>query len=331
MVPMLRSLLESNGLDAVSLGREAGLDFTSIPGSSDRLPIDKVDALLRLAIDRIADPAFGLKAARCWHPANLGVLGHAWLSSSSLRAGFNRLGRYWSVVGERGRIVLRDVRDGLEVSFVGNRGDPSSVPIAAVLVDIGLSIMVDMCRLNAGAALRPVRVAMRRKKPLDTGPYERFFGRKVDFGADQDAIVLTAADADRVLPSANRQLITVFDKLLAAELAHIGKADLAMRCRSAILEKLPSGELAAKEIARELNLSSRSLQRKLAQAGTSFEELLDETRRELALHYIIDRRHSMIDIAFLLGFSEPSSFARAFRRWTGTSPTQYRAAPGIAH
>ena len=86
-----RRLLEMHGLDAVALGREVGIDLAAIPDPAARIDIDKLDALLVAAIPLIDDPAFGLMAARCWHPSNLGVLGHAWLSSTTLREGLRYL------------------------------------------------------------------------------------------------------------------------------------------------------------------------------------------------------------------------------------------------
>src|SRR5262245_6169083 len=200
-----RRLLEMHGLDAVHIAHQAGVDLAKVPAPTERVAVDKIDAMLRVAIPLIRDPAFGLQAARCWHPAHIGVLGHAWLSSDTLRTGLERLARYHRLVGERGVTTLDITRRGVKVCFRANRGDPAKVPVAAVFVDVAMAVLLDMCRMNAGAALRPVAASLRRLEPEESEVYERFFGCPVRFHAEENAFVLSAPDADRPLPSANRR------------------------------------------------------------------------------------------------------------------------------
>ena len=324
MGQMFRRLLEMHGLDALGIARQAGVDLAAIPAPGERVAIDSIDAMLRIAIRSIADPAFGLQAARCWHPSELGVLGYAWLSSSPLRTGLDRAVRYSRLIGERGLTESEDARQGLKVRFWARRGNPDAVPVAAVFTDIAMALLLDMCRMNAGAALRPVAATLRRRKPDPADAYQRFFGCPVQFGADENAFVLSAKDADRPLPSSNRQLAALFDRMLVEELARLDKSDIVSRCRAAVLEQLSSGEGTAQEAAKQLHMSARTLQRKLAEANTTYVQLVDDARKDLALRYIEDPRRSVTDITFSLGFSQPSAFTRAFKRWTGLSPSDYR-------
>ena len=328
MGQMFRRLLEMHGLDAVELARQAGVDLAKIPAPTDRIEADKLDAILRLAIPLIRDPAFGLQAARCWHPSNLGVLGHAWLSSSTLRTGLKRLSRYSRLVGERAITEIEESGQGVKVRFWAKRGNPAVVAVAAVFVDVAMALLLDMCRMNAGAALRPMAASLRRGRPENVDAYARFFGCPVRFGAEENAFVLSAKDADRSLPSSNKQLAAVFDRMLTEELARLDKSNVIARCRAAVLEDLPSGEASAEETAKQLHMSPRTLQRKLAEAQTTYVQLVDDTRKDLALRYIEDPRRSITDITFSLGFSQPSAFTRAFRRWTGLAPSEYRAKRG---
>jgi AraC-like DNA-binding protein len=326
MGQMFRRLLEMHGLDALGIARRAGVDFAALPAPGERIAIDRIDAILRAAITSIGDPAFGLQAARCWHPSELGVLGYAWLSSSTLRTGLERAVRYSRLIGERGLTEIEDTAEGLKVRFWARRGNPAVVPVAAVFSDIAMALLLDMCRMNAGAALRPVAATLLRPKPDPSDAYPRFFGCPVRFGGDENAFVLSARDADRPLPSANRQLAALFDRMLVEELARLDKADIVSRCRAAVLEQLPSGEGTAEVTARQLHMSPRTLQRKLSEANTTYLQLVDDARKDLALRYIEDPRRSVTDITFSLGFSQPSAFTRAFRRWTGRSPSDYRRA-----
>jgi len=325
MGQMLRRLLELHGLDAVGIARDAGVDLAALPVPGERIEVDKIDAILGVTIPLVGDPAFGLQAARCWHPSELGVLGYAWLSSSTLRTGLERAVRYSRLVGERGITEIEDTRQGLKVRFWARRGNPAVVPVAAVFVDIVMALLLDLCRMNAGAALRPVAATLRRRKPESASDaYQRFFGCPVQFGAEENAFVLSAKDADRPLPSANRQLAATFDRMLIGELARLDKSDVVSRCRAAVLQHLPSGEGTAQDVAKQLHMSPRTLQRKLAEANTSYLQLVDDTRKDLALRYIEDPRRSVTDITFSLGFSQPSAFTRAFKRWTGRSPSDHR-------
>jgi AraC-like DNA-binding protein len=319
-----RRLLELHGLDAVGIARQAGVDLAAIPAPGERIESDKIDAILRVAIPLINDPAFGLQVARCWHPSELGVLGYAWLSSSTLRTGLERLVRYSRLIGERATTEIEDTRQGLKVRFWAKRGHPAVVPVAAVFGDIAMALLFDMCRMNAGAALRPVAATLRRGKPDPASAYERFFGCPVRFDAEETTFVLSLKDADRPLSSSNRQLAAVFDRMLTEELARLDKADVVSRARAAVLEQLSSGEATAEDTAKQLHMSPRTLQRKLAEENTTYLQLVDDTRKDLALRYIEDPRRSVTDITFSLGFSQPSAFTRAFRRWTGLSPSDYR-------
>jgi AraC-like DNA-binding protein len=325
MGQMFRRLLELHGLDAVGMARQAGVDLAALPAPGERIEVDKIDAMLRVAIPLVNEPAFGLHAARCWHPSELGVLGYAWLSSSTLRTGLERAVRYSRLVGERGIPEIEDTRQGLKVRFSAKRGDPAIVPVAAVFVDIVMALLFDLCRMNAGASLRPMAASLRRTRPDPADAYARFFGCPVQFAAEENAFVISSKDADRALPSANRQLAAVFDKLLTEELARLDKADVVSRCRAAVLGHLPSGEGSAEETAKQLHMSPRTLQRKLADANTTYVQLVDDTRKDLALRYIEDPSRSLTDITFSLGFAQPSAFTRAFKRWTGLSPSDYRA------
>jgi AraC-like DNA-binding protein len=156
-----------------------------------------------------------------------------------------------------------------------------------------------------------------------------FYGCKVEFGAAENSFTLSRTDVDRILPTANRPLAGVLDGLLTEQLAKLTRDDVVSRCKVAFLEQLSSGEPSAEDVARQLHMSNRTLQRKLSEAGTSYQKLVDDTRRDLALRYIEDAGKSITDITFLLGFSGHSTFSRAFKRWTGTSPSDYRqrAAP----
>ena len=129
----------------------------------------------------------------------------------------------------------------------------------------------------------------------------------------------------RHLASANPELARINDQVVVDYLARFDRDSIAMQVRSKIIHQLPDGIPSQEAIADTLHVSLRSLQRRLKEEDTSFRDLLEETRQQLARQYLRDGRRSIGEITYLLGFTEPSNFTRAFKRWTGKSPAQYRA------
>jgi AraC-like DNA-binding protein len=222
---------------------------------------------------------------------------------------------------------LEESSTGLTIVLARSAPDPVS---SAITMDFVTSLLVDMCRMNAGSSLRPVAVRLRRMRPKDGEAYRRHFGCVVHFGADEDSITLSRRDVDRLLPTSNRQLAATLDRILAEQLAHLDKNDVVARCQARLLDQLCSGEVSEDVMAQALHMSRRTLQRKLAEADLTYQKLVDDTRRDLAMRHLEDPRHSITDVTFLLGFSQQSAFTRAFKRWTGMSPSEYRAQRSVS-
>jgi AraC-like DNA-binding protein len=320
-------LIEHHGLAPEPLFRAAGIDPKIIHDPRAHIARPNSDLLIRALAAQIPNPAFGLQAAQCWHPSNLGALGYAWLSSSTLRTALKRLVRYWRIVIADVTVTLEESPDG--VTFVHIPPGLEAI-LDAIRGDIVMAILHAMCRTNFGSALSPGRVAFRRAAPADKGPYEALFGCPVSFGADANRLSIGLADADHPLPTGNRDLAAMHDHALVEQLARLDKKDVIARFRASLLERMTSGDLSEDNLARDLHMSRRSLQRRLAEAEATYQSLVDDTRRDMALRYLADADKSATDIAFLLGYSQQSAFTRAFRRWMGMSPTEYRSSKSLA-
>ena len=131
---------------------------------------------------------------------------------------------------------------------------------------------------------------------------------------------------DKILPGSHPQLAELNDQIMIEYLAKLDQDHISQKAKATIDDQLPSGNVTDEIVARSLYMSSRKLQRQLKKAGTTFNTLLNEVRQDLAKKYLREEDTSMTEIAFLLGFSESSAFSRAFKRWTGVSPTTYRKA-----
>ena len=320
-------LIERHDLAPEPLFRAAGIDPAIIHDPHAQIARPNSDALLAALAGRIADPAFGLQAARCWHPSNLGTLGYAWLSSSTLRTGLRRLVRYWKIVIADVAVSLDETAEG--VAFV--HAPPDSTGTSdAIRGDAVIAIIHDMCRTNYGPAFAPQHVAFRRAAPVDPRPYHDLFRCPVTFAADANRLLIGRADADHPLPTGNRDVAAAHDRILVEQLARLEKANIVARLRASLLERMTLGEFSEEDLASDLHMSRRSLQRRLAEADASYQSLVDDTRRDMALRYIDDPAKSATDITFLVGYSQQSAFTRAFRRWTGMSPSEYRASKAPA-
>lgn len=318
---VLLRLLEVHGIDSRQFMWELGVDAEAFRDTRGRLPSQLADAAYEKAAALIPDPAFALRAAQCWHPSNLGVLGYAWLSSGTLRSGLKRVERFSRVLGTK--FTCRCVAEptGLRFVFDHRRGDG---PIGHLMTDASLALLLSMCRTNFGDALDPAAVTLRRPEPAEPQPYRDFFGCEICFGALEDSFLLDSQVADTPLPSANQQLATTFDAILTEQLAALDKNDIITRCKAYLLRELTSGEPSEQALSAALAMSQRTLQRKLGELGLTYRGVLDETRHALALRYLDDPTKTVTDITFLLGFSEQSVFTRAFKRWRGIAPTVYR-------
>ena len=314
-------LIERLGISPQEFTRPFGLDVKALPGPKARLPVRFGDETFARIASLVPDPAFALHSAECWHPSNLGTLGYAWLSSETLRAALARLTRYAKIVGEKATCRCVDRPNGLHVIYDSGRGNSL---VGYVMADFAMAIMVDMCRTNFGPSLALESVYLRRPRPVGSRPYEDFYGCPVSFGEAEDGFVLGRHVTDKPLPTANQELATTFDAILAAELAKLGSSDIEARARAYLLEQLTSGEPSEALLAREMGMSSRTLQRKLGELELTYRSVLEKTRYDLALRYLDDPAKTITDIIFLLGFSEQSAFARAFKRWSGKTPSSCR-------
>jgi len=183
---------------------------------------------------------------------------------------------------------------------------------------------VRSCRNRLNREFSPLLVQLQRPQPTDPAPWQAVFRAPLQFDADESLLRFPRAAFEQRLDDGNPELAEHNETVLRRSLEQLQAASCSERVRSCLEAQLPDGEPSAERIAQTLHLSLRSLQRHLAEEGTSYEALLGETRHALALRHMRDPRCSISEIAYLLGFSDSSSFGRAFKRWTGQTPSQYR-------
>lgn len=319
---ILWKIVESYGVDPEPLFRKLHVDPRLMEDGSARIQYSVADLLWVGASKLVDDPCFGLRAAKYWHPSNLNALGYAWLASTSLRTALGRFCRYSRILSSGAVIELKEEPGSLYLEITYTERTASFF----WRVDALLALLISMCRVNYGEKLDPVYVSISHPEPSCAGDYFALFRCPVEFSAAENRIAFSQQVADERLPGANPQFAQLNDEIVINYLARLEGENIVHRVKAAIIENLPSGGVSDASIADVLYMNVRSLQRRLKADGTTFKTLLNETRKELAESYIQDDKLTLSEISFMLGFSEISSFSRAFKRWTGASPKAYRQA-----
>ena len=315
----LKEALQAYGVDFGALAREVGLDVGLLARPNARLPAARIQRLWQLAVARVGDPLLGIRVGKLARPGIFHAVGLGIVSSTSLLEALQRIERYSSVVSTNGRIAL--VRQDPYVSLESGPTEATYMlaPESMEALVVALCRILQQC---AGPTATPVMVRFRHQSTAPVEAFREVLGCPVEFNAPNIAIVFNAETASRPVFSGNPELAAEADRLAARYLEGVVPDSASARVRSLLMKAMPSGEFDQDGIARALNQSTSTLQRRLRDEGTSYQQLLDATRRDLALEYLRDGRHSLADIAFLLGFTDQSNFTRAFRRWTGKTPTQ---------
>lgn len=308
----LWSLIELHGHDPAPIFAEEGIDLVGTTNPEHRLPHSRVDRLWKNAQKVIKDPCFGLDSGRVWHPSHSHALGYAWLATSSLREGLEYLHRYKTVMSERNRSRIEYDENEVRVILA----DPKKIPAQ---IDSTMSIFIKLCRLNYGESLKPLRVEIRHEERCRSR-YEDLFQTEILFGADSDRIVLGLDDVNRRLETGNALLLELHEGIVKRQLSRIGEDSSVGKVRTVIKQLLPSGDVSAAEVAKVMNTSLRSFQRMLGKADMTYSDILKTTRLDLVDKYLKDPHLSLTEIAFLLGYSDYSSFSRAYKNWTGKAP-----------
>ena len=319
---VLGQLLDHYGLDKFAIAKQAGIDMEVAYQPNDRVNASMLQKVWKISLQQTQDENMGITYAKLIQPASLCGLGLAWITSDTLKDSINRLVRFQSAITTAADFSLNELHDCYQIVMCSKLKHPVTVS-----VDAGVATLFHMCRITFGPDLKVERVVIAHDKPENTEKFDDFFGVKVEFGGSENQLIFTKNTFERKLVSANPDLARMSDTVVIEYLKKFDKSNLSMQVRARIIEELNNGVPNQEKIASSLNMSLRNLQRKLKNEKTNFKTLLDEIRSELSKQYLRGSDRSIIEVGFLLGFSEPSNFARAFRRWTGVSPHEYRETP----
>src|SRR5262245_29947867 len=318
----LLEAIAARGGDPDQILRKFEIDRSAFSEPEGFIPSSIFAGVLEAAAQATADDCFGLHLGENYNPRNIGPLVYVVLNSPTIRVGIENFERYLQVYNEAAKWFF---------TSEGSRGY-----IRYLLTDLGtrslrhsnehgVTIAFNMLRMMVGSHWAPKEVQFAHEAPKQTSEHLRIFNAPVSFGCKTNAIVIDRQFVEREVPAADRRLYQILKRYLDQVLSEMPREDsLLASVRRATAETMRDGNLKLARVAKQMAMSARTLQRQLKERGVDFKQLTDETRRRFAINYLKERKNTLTEVAFLLGYSELSAFNRAFKRWTGSTPLEYR-------
>jgi len=310
-------------MDATGALHKAGLNALALADEEGWIPFTKHSALLDCAAAQTGDDCYGARFATKIDLKDGGALGYIGLASKSLENALRNLERYSRVVSEA--IQIRLTVDGKTATLEGV-ADRDLLPRCGQAAEFAASLLLTFYRGCTNRHIIPIEIRFPHRRGHGMGELKRILGCPVHFNCTRFEEVLDRSDMTITIPTSDDRLLSLLKKHAETMLSERGtnRPDLLQRLERRITELLPNGQARAKILAGEMGMSERTFHRRLEEMGTAFADLVDRLRHELAMRYVEDRRVSLGEVAFLLGYANQSSFSTAFRRWTGQAPREAR-------
>jgi AraC-like DNA-binding protein len=317
---MLTRRLEDRGISLPAVLRQAGLPLGILNQEKVLLTTEEFFALYHGIAEVSTDPTIGLKLGTEDHMERYDPIAIAAISTRSLRDAIGRIGRYKQLTcPEKISLVERGNESAVHFTWLlAHEEEP------AMLVDVCFAWILSIARRGTGQPIHPKRVEFQRPE-VHRAIYEKHFQCPVKYKAAKNVLVFNKSDMDTAFLTYNADLLAAVAPQLEAELKQqLAEKNFREQVKGTLKRLLAGERPAIEHVARELRLSKRTLQRRLTEDGITFQQLMEEARRELAQHYLLHSSLELNQTAYLLGYEDANSFFRAFHEWEGTSPGQWR-------
>jgi AraC-like DNA-binding protein len=324
VVARLVDLAVAEGMNRQVLTEAAGLTRVDLADPDSRVAVSSQVALWRLIARTVTDPGFGVRGGASFNVRDGGLLGYVMCYSETVGTALRRFVRYSRILTDAVEFRL-EKRHHHQVALAQTHPALGlGLPFA---VDYRLAALLSVCRQITGVEIVPVEIAFAYKRRASILEHRRFFRCPLKFGQSHSCIVFLERDLSVPVLRGDETLAGYLSSYAEYVLRSLVTGDsIKERVRSAIWATLSEGRPTVERIAKALGIPPRTLQRRLASEGTSFERELEDLRRTMAMALLRDLTIPIDDIAFLLGYAEPSTLFRSFKRWTGKTPDQYRRA-----
>ncbi len=308
--------------DPSSLLIDAGIDPQLLQHPENRIPFEQQAHLWQLVSDACDNESLPLLFGQQSQPASFSMAGYIAMNSQTIGEALDASQTYQVAAGQGGELsVVRDDKF-IEVHYHPiELGYPSTALRSCAMLTANMALG----QWLIGVSYTPTLVHLSMQPPQDRTAFDDFFQCPVVFGQAENFLRFPAEVASTPIPHASLELLNLMKQRAEKVIADsIGKQSLSAQVARLLADSLMGQEPDKSYISEQLGMSQRTLQRKLAKENSSYQEVLDQTRHNLALDYLRQKPLSISDIAYLLGFAEPSTFYRAFKKWHGMTPGQYR-------
>jgi len=312
------------GVDPTAALRAGGLEFQAAPRAEDHVDVDRYFAVWRRMMALIPDPAFPLRATSVFQLEDHEVFGFLAMSCETLGQAYERTATYRALYCVGARWEVHSDEAATRLIWYPWPGDVRDVGYRAAM-DFAAADMADAIRRLARAGPRPLEVRLAHAAPAQTAGLAAHHGVLPRFGCPLYELVYPPGLTALPIHSFNSRLRDYFDAECQKLVSKLGAGDsVAQQVRKRLIGAMDGGETAMEAMAKNLGMSTRSLQRRLADEGTCYNDVLSEIRAEFAKRYLARGTLSASEVAYLLGFTEPPAFFKAFKRWTGMTPREFQ-------
>jgi len=323
---LIAQVADSGGVSACDLFEEIGMDYSLLDDPDARFEQDHLTQFWTELIRRTGNEQLPLNAARLASPSAHHFIGYLMMSSATLRDCLEKRVRYDWLVSGSAHTVLREEPGGVAIvcSISGER-----LPAVRQSYELACVCVVELVRWLLQRRVVPVYARFSHAGPADPQPMRDYVGCPIAYGQPENALCFSLADSRSSLPTADSEMARFHESLITDYIANASRAPFVHEVRRYLRERLPDGLPKQGEVAAHFHMSESSFYRRLAQEGAGYAELVDGVRCQSAEYYLKQERLSVLEVALLVGYAEPSAFFRACKKWFGLSPREYRA--GLSH
>lgn len=316
-IPML---LQAHGVDPRPVFERSGLEVTHFADPDHKLSYLKLSYLLAECVEATQCDHFGLLLGQSAEPSHLGIAGYVVRVCADVETALVKLTDYFDLHDEGGEINLCV---GPKLTLLGYTVIQPGAKAMDQIHDLTIAFAFGLMRRLCGPAWRPRQVLLSRRRPASTAPYRNLFGSMPQFNAEKSAVAFSSEWLQQPVSSADKLMLRHFE-LEAAESRRLQHLQLVEALSRQLQLDLLEGVCSAQATARNMGLNRHTLRRRLKAEGTGFRLELDKVRRTLSGQLLEGTNISVAEIAGLMGYSSSSSFIRAFSRWTGRTPNEWR-------
>jgi AraC-like DNA-binding protein len=309
--------MKASEIDIVHVLTEIGMDPILLEGGYSRYSQEQISQLWRKAIELSGDQDFGLKVVAEIRPATFHVVGYAMSCSATLARALHRFAFYCRLISDSATATITETGETTVLEFLFDTG---GTPLIYQTIDTVLAGTLAFSRWIIDEQIEPIEVHLQHASPANDAAYRAFFRSPIRYNSPQNCIVFRKVDLERPILAADEELASLLDSVANRYLEQRMSGRMAVRVRDLLIATLTNGSVSKSDVARQLNMTERTLLRRLKAEGTTFVDVLNGVRQELAFQYLQRPGVTVVDVAYMLGFSDENTFSRAFKRWTGRRP-----------